>query len=85
MTAVPRFTLLSREGCDLCEEMLAELRAFCGTRAVAIEIIEVDSDQQLRQRFGHKLPVLLLDGEPICHGRFDATEVERLLRRRFAQ
>lgn len=81
MTTVPRFTLLSRAGCELCEEMLAELRSFCGSRAVAIEVVDVDVDPQLRRRFGHKVPVLLLDGEPVCHGRLDAPEVERLLRR----
>ncbi len=81
MTTVPRFTLLSRADCELCEEMLAELRAFCESRAVAIEVVDVDVDPQLRRRFGHKVPVLLFDGEPICHGRFDAPEVERLLRR----
>ena len=79
MTTVPRFTVLSREGCELCEEMLAELRSFCGSRAVAIEVVDVDGDPQLRRRFGHNVPVLLFDGEPICHGRFDAPEVERLM------
>jgi hypothetical protein len=81
MSTVPRFTLLGRADCELCEEMLAELRSFCGSRAVVIEVVDVDADPKLRRRFGHKVPVLLFDGEPICHGRLDAPEVERLLQR----
>ena len=84
MTEVSRLTLLSREGCELCDEMLAELRAFCESRVIAFEIVDVDSDAQLRRRFGHRVPVLLLDGEAVCHGHFDAPEVARLMRQHSA-
>ena len=80
MSATARFTLLTRAGCELCEEMLAALELFCAGRHVAIELMDVDGDAGLRSRYGFKVPVLLLDGEPVCHGRFDAAEVERLLR-----
>ncbi len=80
MTA--RFALLTRSGCELCEEMLAELQLFSAGRDVAIELVDVDGDAALKIRFGHKVPVLLLDGEPVCHGHFDVAEVERLLRSR---
>ncbi len=75
---------MSREGCDLCEEMLAELARFLGGREphVDVTVIDVDSDAALRTRYGLKVPVLLLDGETVCHGRLDAAELERLLRRR---
>jgi len=75
-----RFSLLTRSGCELCEEMLAELQRFSAGRDVVIGLVDVDGDAALKTRFGHKVPVLLLDGEPACHGRFDAAEVERLLR-----
>jgi hypothetical protein len=76
-----RFTVISREGCDLCDEMLVELERFCAGRAADVRVLDVDADEQLRRRFGLKVPVLLLDGEPVCHGRFDADEVARLTRR----
>ncbi len=79
MSAAARFTLVTREGCELCEEMLAELEHFCAGRDVSIAIVDVDGDTRLQIRYGHKVPVLLLDGEPVCHARFDAAEVERLL------
>jgi thioredoxin reductase (NADPH) len=76
-----RFTLVTREACDLCEQMLAELERFCQGRALQITLADVDADAALRTRYGHRVPVLLLDDEPVCHGRFDPVEVERLLRR----
>jgi len=79
---VLRFSVVSREDCDLCEELLAQLRQFCATREAAIDVVDVDSDPDLRRRYGHQVPVLLLDGEPICHGHFDADEVVRLTRPR---
>ena len=82
MTTAPQFTLLSRVGCELCEDMLLELQTFCGSNTGQVEVVDVDADAQLRTRFGHKVPVLLLDGSPVCHGQFDADEVRRLLRKR---
>jgi hypothetical protein len=74
-----RFTLLTRVGCDLCDEMLAELQRFCAGRDASIELVDVDGDRRLKTRFGLKIPVLLLDGEPVCYGHLDPAEVERLL------
>jgi thioredoxin-like negative regulator of GroEL len=82
MSAAPLFTLLSRDGCELCEEMLTELQTFCRSDSGQFEVVDVDGDVQLRTRFGHKVPVLLLDGLPVCHGQFYAEEVRRLLRER---
>ena len=58
--------------------MLAELQHFATGRDATIELVDVDRDATLKTRYGHKIPVLLLDGEPVCHGHFDAAEVERL-------
>lgn len=77
-----RFTVVSREGCELCEEMLLALERFCADRDADIGVIDVDADPALQLRYGHRVPVLLLDDEPVCHGHFDAGEVERLIRQR---
>jgi hypothetical protein len=77
-----RFALISREGCELCDEMLVALERFCAGRTVDIRVLDVDTDPVLQRRFGLKVPVLLLDDEPICYGHFDAEEVERLIRPR---
>ncbi len=74
---------MSREGCELCEEMLTELDRFLRLRAARAEVsvVDVDADAALRARYGLEVPVLLLDDEPVCHGHLDPAELERLLRR----
>ncbi len=73
------FLLYSRPGCGLCEEMLAELQALPAASAFAIEVADVDSDPEARVRYGHKIPVLLLDGELVCRGRLDLAQLHKAL------
>jgi len=75
----PRLTVYTREGCALCEEMIAELGALIAARGIAVEILDVDADERARARYGLKVPVLLADGEPVCSGRLDGDLVEDLL------
>ncbi len=75
-------TLVHRQDCPLCDEMLAELRELGRTLALPpIEIVDVDSDALLRRRHGLHVPVLLLDGTVVCRHRLDALELQRMLRR----
>jgi predicted thioredoxin/glutaredoxin len=78
---VALLTLLYREDCGLCEEMLAELEAL-GRRIPLprIEQVDVDSDPELARRHGLQIPVLLLDGTVVCRTRLDSDELTRLLR-----
>jgi predicted thioredoxin/glutaredoxin len=59
--------------------MLGELGALPAVRGVGVDVIDVDADPAARVRYGHKIPVLLLDGELVCHGRLDAEEVHKAL------
>jgi thioredoxin-like negative regulator of GroEL len=80
---VPVLTLLYREDCGLCEEMLSGIEAL-GRRVPlpALEQVDVDSDPELARRYGLEIPVLLLDGSVVCRTRLDADELMRLLRPR---
>jgi predicted thioredoxin/glutaredoxin len=76
----PRLTVVHRHGCELCDEMLAELQALAATRSLPpIEVVDVDSDPELARRHGLNVPVLLLDGTVVCRHRLDRTELLRLL------
>jgi hypothetical protein len=74
-----RFLLYSRSGCGLCEEMLTELAALPAARGIGVDVIDVDLESAARHRYGHKIPVLLLGGELVCHGRLDPEEVHKAL------
>jgi hypothetical protein len=80
--SVARFTLYSRPGCGLCEHMLAELAQIPAANDVGVDVVDVDSEPSARVRFGHKIPVLLLGGELVCHGRLDPAEVHKALAHR---
>jgi hypothetical protein len=76
-----KLTLLYREECGLCEEMLAELEQL-GRRVPLppVESLDVDSDPELARRHGLHIPVLLLDGTVVCRTHLDPEELTRLLR-----
>jgi hypothetical protein len=75
----PGFLMYSRPGCGLCEEMLSELAALPAARPFRVDVIDVDADDALKVRYGHKIPVLLFAGELVCHGRLDTEEVHKAL------
>jgi len=74
-----RFLLYSRPGCGLCEEMLSDLAALPAARGIPIDVVDVDLEPAARARYGHKIPVLLIGGELVCHGRLDPEEVDKTL------
>lgn len=73
-----RLAVYSREGCGLCEELLEELVPWARARGATVEVRDVDADPLARRRFGHRVPVLMLDGEPVAHGTLDLPALERL-------
>ena len=76
-----RLTVVYREGCDLCDEMVLELQALGRTLTLPpLDIVDVDSDPELLRRHGLHVPVLLLDGTVVCRHRLDPDELRRLLR-----
>jgi predicted thioredoxin/glutaredoxin len=81
LQASSRLTLMHREGCELCEEMLTELQTLGRRQPLPpIEVVDVDGDPDLRRRYGLNVPVLLLDGTVVCRHRLDVEELHRLLR-----
>jgi hypothetical protein len=62
--------------------MLGDLAGLPAAAGFAVDVIDVDADQTTRQRYGHKIPVLLFAGELVCHGRLDPEEVHKALAHR---
>ncbi len=79
--AESRLTVVHRQDCDLCDEMVAELQSLGRKiRLPPVSIVDVDGDPELLRRYGLNVPVLLLDGTVVCKHRLDADELQRLLR-----
>jgi hypothetical protein len=79
---LPGLVVVSREGCGLCEDMLRELAELELAKSIPpVSVVDVDSDPELTRQFGLKVPVLLLDGSPICHYTLNSKELLRLVGR----
>jgi predicted thioredoxin/glutaredoxin len=83
LSALPRgLVVVSRDGCHLCDDMLAELARLEASGAIPpVAIVDVDADPELTRQFGLKVPVLLLDGSVVCHYTLNSNELLRLLAR----
>jgi hypothetical protein len=71
----PRVTVYTRAGCGLCAEAEAEVARICAVVGVGWGTVEVDSDPDLREEFGDRVPVIEVDGRE--HG-FWRVEEDRL-------
>ena len=72
-------TVLSREGCHLCEEVIEELEPMCHAAGVRMQVVDVDSTPDLQQRFGERIPVVCGGSLEISSGAFDRMSVVRWL------
>ena len=77
----PKLTVLSREYCHLCEELITALKQFQGRYSFDIEIVDVDQRPELEDRWGDKVPVLLDGDLEICHYYLDNAAVDARLAR----
>ena len=65
----------SREGCHLCEDMIGVLRELQAQLSFALEVVDVDSDDELAARYGERVPVLVGEGRELCHYQLDAASL----------
>ncbi len=66
----------SREHCHLCHNMIAALQVLQARHSFRLEVMNVDSDGELRSRYGERVPVLLAGGEEICHYHLDRVALD---------
>ena len=77
----PKLTVLSREYCHLCEEMVTALQQMQGRFSFELEVVDVDSRPELEAEWGALVPVLLEDGRELCHYRLDPAVLDARLAR----
>jgi len=65
-------TVVSRQGCHLCEVAETEVARICGELDVPWEVTDVDADAELRAEYGDQVPVILIDGRE--HGYWRVEE-----------
>jgi glutaredoxin len=65
-------TVVSRQGCHLCEVAEADVARICAELGVEWTTVDVDADQELRAEYGDHVPVILVDGNE--HGYWRVEE-----------
>ena len=74
MSAVPVLTVYSRRGCHLCEDLLGELEPLLRGRA-AVTVKDIDLDDELRERYHTRVPVVSAAGQELCQYHLDRPAV----------
>ncbi|QLG11698.1 glutaredoxin family protein [Deinococcus sp. D7000] len=64
MTQLPLLTLYTRVGCHLCEQAQEHLARL----EFQVQLLDVDSRPEWRQRYGHDVPVLALEDQVLARG-----------------
>ena len=74
-------TLLTRQGCHLCEDARSVVQAVATMSGCTVTEIDVDGDPELRAEYGDMVPVVLINGVQHGYFRIDAARLQRDLER----
>jgi Glutaredoxin-like domain (DUF836) len=77
-----RVVFLTRADCCLCDDALAEVESARRSEPFELEIVDVDRDASLAEKYGHEVPVVLVDGRKAFKYRVTAEQLLRRLGRR---
>lgn len=75
----PRITLYGREGCHLCDDARAVIERVCADLGETYVEVDIDSDEDLLDRFGEEIPVTFVDGRQHDFWRVDEQRLRAAL------
>lgn len=81
MSAERKLTVLSREWCHLCHDLLDALAPLQRELGFDVEVVDVDAFPELEAEWSEKVPVVLNNGAEICHYFLDEAAVRAHLQR----
>jgi glutaredoxin len=81
MSGARVFTVLSREWCHLCHELVEQLAPLAAEFGWSVEVIDVDRHPELEARWDELVPVLLVGDIELCHYHLDEAVVRAYCRR----
>lgn len=74
-----KLTLLSRTYCHLCHDMETALQPLLEEFSADVEVLDVDADDALEEKWGELVPVLLHGDTELCHYFLDVAKVREYL------
>ncbi|HHV22537.1 MAG TPA: glutaredoxin family protein [Propionibacterium sp.] len=81
VTDQPRVTVLTRQDCHLCDEVLVVVRDLCGELGVDLAEIDIDlpGRESLREEYTDQVPVTFVDGKRFDFWRIDEVRLRAAL------
>jgi glutaredoxin len=76
-----RVVVLTRQGCHLCDEAIAQVAAICAETGEGYAVVDVDSDPELQRRYTDQVPVTFVDGAQHDFWRVDPARLKTALLR----
>ena len=76
-----RVVVLTRQGCHLCDEAIAQVAAVCAETGQTYGVVDVDSDPELQRRYTDQVPVTFVDGAQHDFWRVDPVRLRAALLR----
>lgn len=71
----------SREGCHLCQDLLADLESFEEFSSLPVTVVDIDKDAELMKQFSHDVPVLNYGQQRVCKHFFNPQALREVLDR----
>jgi glutaredoxin len=75
----PRITFYTRTGCHLCDDARVIIERVCAELGEEYAEIDIDTDQELVDRFGEEVPVTFVDGRQHDFWRVDPARLRNAL------
>lgn len=75
---MPAIRVYSRRGCHLCEELIEALAPLVRGR-LEVEVCDIDTRADWRERYDTEVPVVEYDGEFVCKYHLDRDAIVRIL------
>ena len=70
-------TVISREGCHICENVILDLEKLSQKHDFQIEVLDISSDPTLFDKYWIKVPVVRLDGVDVLEAEQIALTKDR--------
>jgi thiol-disulfide isomerase/thioredoxin len=76
-----KLIVYGKEGCHLCEEMIASLYVLQKSTQFEFKVINIDGNEDLTKLYGERVPVLFAVSEKreLCHYFLDVNAVDSYL------
>jgi len=71
--------MYTRAGCHLCDDALDVVSQVCAAQEADFQLVDIDADPTLRERYGEQVPVVTVDGSTVGFWRIDPEVLRQAL------